>query len=361
MIRGSARVPGAGLGGSLHGAAGFLAHFLSLLACTPPEAMPGGADPDASAAPTLPGSNLIPAGGPILDLGCVAGGRLLPFEFPLANPTSRPVSIRAAGDACSCTLLSLDPESIPPFGQARLSGRFRSPPRPGPFQIPIELFRPGREEVEIALMIRGEVCEEIRLLVHPRGIQLSEPSSAGASPSWGKIEVSLQGPDILTQEVRVTLSSGSWLRVVEASRLARSVEGESRTDLAFLVGIADGAPRGVLRERLLVESKGAAPIPVWVEGLVGPMSPIRGTSFYAGDLGAGVEVEFQLPLNEQSESIASWRFELESSWMRVHGSDGSILRIAARPDGPSRVFSEILWCVPPDGDRIPFRIEGRVR
>jgi len=185
------------------------------------------------------------------DFGRVVQGQRVVHEFEVRNTGDADLALQRIAPSCGCTAAAVTSSTIKPGASEKVRVTFDTSGMFGDKTKTVSILTNGRENPEITLKLKGAVARGIT--VSPERLVFGELSHGASIPARTQ-EVTLRiDPDLSWEIVRVTASSG-YIAVNELS----APDGGKR----YSVAIRPDAPKGDLRERLLVEFRDEATAPV---------------------------------------------------------------------------------------------------
>lgn len=182
---------------------------------------------------------------PSFNFGSVPQGQRVVHEYELRNMGDGDLTIQRVSPACGCTATTLTSNVVKPGGSERIKVEFDTTGFSGEKKKSIQVLTNAPDKPELTLTLMGTVVRGVTLT--PERLDFSE---IGASSSAAT----------RTREFTVEINEGWDLRVKSTKSYSpyvaiRQVAAETRK-FKYAVELLPGAPKGELRDRVIVEFEG---------------------------------------------------------------------------------------------------------
>lgn len=181
------------------------------------------------------------------DFGSVMQGQKVVHEFAVENSGDADLVLQRIAPSCGCTAAAVSSPTIKPGGSEKIRVTFDTAGMYGAKTKTVNVVTNAREKPEFTLKLKGSVI---------RGI-----SSTPERVTFGDVPQSASQA-MRTKEVALNVTEGmTWdiARVTSASKFISVQELPAQgTSKRYAVTLLPDAPKGELRERLIVESKDPA-------------------------------------------------------------------------------------------------------
>jgi hypothetical protein len=181
----------------------------------------------------------------LYDFGSVSQGTKVVHEFAIKNSGTQSVTIQKLVPSCGCTAASVDSGTIEAGATNRIKVEFDTAGFSGSKTKTVEVLTSHPETPELVLTLKGEVVPGV--VADPRRIEFGEISPGSDDSSWVRnLKVELkEGTDLKIQTVRSF-----------SKHLAVTQEQTTPQGATYRVELSKDAPRGELRDRVVVEFEG---------------------------------------------------------------------------------------------------------
>jgi len=227
------------------------------------------------------------------DFGVVARGAKMEHRFTLENIYEEDVRIASIRSTCGCTATEISRRRLKTWETAEivtvLDTRNFLGRKDSTLTVVFDL--PFRAEVQ--LLVRSYIRSDV--VVHPGAVQFGSVNQ-GAGPER-RLTVSYAGRG--DWKIEKIESENPFLE----TRLAETGRTGGKVTYDLVVGLADDAPPGYLREQLVLvtndQNPRAARVPVAVEGVVVSALSVRPSPLMLGVLAPGQSVSRRLVVQGQ--------------------------------------------------------------
>jgi hypothetical protein len=178
------------------------------------------------------------------DFGRVMQGQKVMHEFAIQNSGDADLVLQRIAPSCGCTAAAVSSTSIKPGASETIRVTFDTAGMYGSKTKTVSILTNAREKAEVVLKMKGSVVRGITTT--PERIMFGEVSQ-GASPPARTQEVAISVTEGMTWEVSQVSSGTRFLNVAELP--------SQGADKRYAVTLQPDAPKGELRERLIVEFK----------------------------------------------------------------------------------------------------------
>jgi hypothetical protein len=185
------------------------------------------------------------------DFGRVMQGQRVVHEFEVRNIGDADLALQRIAPSCGCTAAAVTSSTIKPGTSEKVRVTFDTSGMFGDKTKTVSILTNARENQELTLKLKGSVARGVT--VTPERLVFGELSQGASLPARTQ-EVTLKVNEGVSWEVERVTTSSRYLTINEMS----SVNGARR----YSVSVQPDAPKGELRERLLVEFKDTATAPV---------------------------------------------------------------------------------------------------
>ena len=181
------------------------------------------------------------------DFGSVMQGQKVMHEFSVENAGDTDLVLQRIAPSCGCTAAAVTSPTIKPGSSEKIRVTFDTAGMYGAKTKTVSVVTNSRDKPEFILKLRGSVVRG--LSAAPERVMFGEvPQSA--SQAMRTQEITLTVTDGMTWEVARVTSAAKFIAVQELPP-----QGASKR---YAVTLLPDAPKGELRERLIVESKDPA-------------------------------------------------------------------------------------------------------
>lgn len=181
------------------------------------------------------------------DFGRVMQGQKVVHEFAIQNSGDADLVLQRIAPSCGCTAAAVSSTSIKPGASEKIRVTFDTAGMYGSKTKTVSILTNAREKAEVVLKMKGSVVRGITTT--PERIIFGEVSQ-GSSPSARTQEVAISVTEGMSWEVSQVSSGTRFLSVAELP--------SQGADKRYAVTLQPDAPKGELRERLIVEFKDPA-------------------------------------------------------------------------------------------------------
>lgn len=181
------------------------------------------------------------------DFGRVMQGQKVVHEFVIQNSGDQDLVLQRIAPSCGCTAAAVSSTSIKPGASENIRVTFDTAGMYGSKTKTVSILTNAREKAEVVLKMKGSVVRGITAT--PERIVFGEISS-GASLSARTQEVAISTTEGMNWEVSQVTSGTRFLSV--------SAVPSQGAEKRYAVTVQPDAPKGELRERLIVEFKDPA-------------------------------------------------------------------------------------------------------
>lgn len=179
------------------------------------------------------------------DFGAVPQGTKVVHEFVLENKGIVDIQIQKITPSCGCTAATVDSSAIKPGESGKIKVQFDTAGFAGSKVKTVEVLTSDIESPEVVLTVRGTVVPGVT--AEPRKVEFGEISPSDEGGVWAK-------------ELAVSIRDGSDLKIEKVHSYSRfitvtpiQVQGGAGR---YNVEISKDAPRGELRDRVVVQFEG---------------------------------------------------------------------------------------------------------
>jgi hypothetical protein len=187
----------------------------------------------------------------LYDFGRVMQGQRVVHEFEVRNIGDADLALQRIAPSCGCTAAAVTSSTIKPGTSEKVRVTFDTSGMFGDKTKTVSILTNARDNQELTLKLKGSVARG--LTVTPERLVFGELSQSASLPARTQ-EVTLKVNDDVSWEVERVTTSSRYLAINEMS----AVNGARR----YSVSVQPDAPKGELRERLLVEFKDSATAPI---------------------------------------------------------------------------------------------------
>lgn len=185
------------------------------------------------------------------DFGRVMQGQKVTHEFSIQNTGDEDLILQRISPSCGCTAAAVASTTIKPGTKENVRVTFNTAGMYGNKSKIVSVLTNSRENPEVTLKMKGAVVRGIT--ASPERLVFGEISQ-GASETVRTKEVSIAVTEGMDREVSQVTSGSKFVRVVPLEELGRAKR--------YAVTIGEDAPKGPLRERLVVAFKSPSQAPV---------------------------------------------------------------------------------------------------
>lgn len=187
----------------------------------------------------------------VYDFGRVIQGQKVIHEFEVRNAGNADLVLQRIAPSCGCTAAAVTSPTIKPGSTEKVRVTFDTSGMYGDKTKTVSILTNARENPELTLKLKGTVTRG--LAVTPERVVFGE-LSRGSSPAARTQEIALKVNEDVSWEIAKVSASSPYLKVAALA----SQGAEQR----YSVTVQPEAPKGELRERLLVEFKDTSVAPI---------------------------------------------------------------------------------------------------
>jgi hypothetical protein len=178
------------------------------------------------------------------DFGRVMQGQKVVHEFTIQNSGDADLVLQRISPSCGCTAAAVSAAAIKPGASEKVRVTFDTAGMYGSKTKTVSILTNAREKAEVILKMKGSVVRGVTAT--PERILFGEVSQ-GSSATTRTQEVSIAVTEGMNWEVARVTSGTRFLSIAELPE-----QGGAKR---YAVTLAPDAPKGELRERLIVEFK----------------------------------------------------------------------------------------------------------
>ncbi len=265
---------------------------------------------------------------PTYEFGAVPQGTLVVHEFEMKNTGTKDLQIQKITASCGCTAATVDASSVKAGEVGKIKVSFDTSGFSGAKTKTVEVLTSDSESPEFLLSLKGTVLPGV--ITEPRRIEFGELSPGGDQSRW-------------SHDFSVAIQEGSELKISQVQTFAKylRVSEIERSDRGgrFKIEVLPDAPRGELRDRVVVEFAGgrqqSVNIPV-IGSIKGDLRLVPSTVSFGVIQGAQplerrVRFENQAKQNVKVLSVVSSNPAVSASLIDVQAGRRGVLVVRVDP------------------------------
>ncbi len=198
------------------------------------------------------------------DFGRVMQGQKVVHEFAIQNSGDADLVLQRIAPSCGCTAAAVSSSTIKPGASEKVRVTFDTAGMYGSKTKTVSVVTNAREYPEVTLTMRGSVVRGVTAT--PDRLVFGE-ISPGASPATRTQEVAIAVAEGMDWEVARVISGSKFVNIIPLG-----VQGGAER---YSVAIQPDAPKGEMRERLIVEFKDPAHAAVNIPVIATIMGDLR--------------------------------------------------------------------------------------
>lgn len=183
--------------------------------------------------------------------GSVPAGQKVAHDFPIRNVGSMNLEIIGTSPSCGCTVASLSSSVIKPGEAATMRVEFDTSGFSGDKVKTVEIASNDAANARASVVLKGTIVAGAS--VEPPILEFGRLSSQVISARLEK-RFTVRLPSHVAGDISKVTSSSPYIEAREASRSAK--------EAVFVVALKDNVPKGLFRDRVLIEFSGGKLEPI---------------------------------------------------------------------------------------------------
>ncbi|MFN5061256.1 MAG: DUF1573 domain-containing protein [Pseudomonadota bacterium] len=262
------------------------------------------------------------------DFGRVMQGHKVVHEFAIQNQGDADLLLQRISPSCGCTAAAVSSSTVKPGGSEKIRVTFDTSGMYGGKTKTVHVQTNDRQNPEVTLKLRGAVVRGMN--ASPERIMFGEVSQ-GASEAMRTQEITLSPVEGMDWQVARVLPGSKFLTVAELPG-----QGAAKR---YAVTLLPDAPKGELRERLIVEFKDSAHAAVNIPVTATVLGDLRvtPTTVSFGIISGSEQVERRLKYENSSnttvaiKSITSSHPAVSGAMVDVEGGKKGVIVVKLDP------------------------------